>query len=59
MKKDPLELLDDAPLLIVAIGAGLLASSLTPDLRGPGWLAFGGVYLVAWLIALIVRAWRR
>ena len=42
-------------ILILAIGAAYLAASLTPGIKGPGWLAFGGVYLVAYVAHFVSR----
>jgi hypothetical protein len=45
-------------ILILAIGAAYLASSLTPGIKGPGWLAFGGVYLLAYIAHFIAKGRR-
>lgn len=42
-------------LFFVALGCGLLASSLTPGIAGPGYLAFGAVYLVVGIVNAIVK----
>ena len=47
------------PVLFIAIGAGYLAASLTPGIQGPGWIAFGGVYLLVAIVNLIAMRARR